>query len=333
MPTWPCGSRRVGGRSRARVRIACAVALLAFATATPAALAGGVPVQLAAAGDKIWTCSDAGLVVLDAGTGLILRHPRVGSSYPLQVALAGGAAWVAGVENRFVAGALSRVELASGHSSVVLRSRRGPVFAVAASGGRVWALVGPTSHARVVQIDAHSGRRIGLVHGASEPAAVAADRSGIWIVDASGWLLHARQSDRRAGRVLRVPLGSRGAPVVALGLGDAWVSDGNTLVRVDERTNRPLARISVRGLPLAMAAGDGAVWALLLQRSKQHDRMWLARVSTMTDTVNASVRVSTSASSLAVGTGGVWVGVSGFSPRVLRVEPRTRTVRLLARLG
>src|SRR5438094_929689 len=134
------------------------------------------------------------------------RLIQVGSSYPLQVALAGGAAWVAGVENRFVAGALSRVELASGHSSVVLRSRRGPVFAVAASGGRVWALVGPTSHARVVQIDAHSGRRIGLVHGASEPAAVAADRSGIWIVDASGWLLHARQSDRRAGRVLRVPL-------------------------------------------------------------------------------------------------------------------------------
>src|SRR5437764_8560859 len=148
MPTSPSGSRRVAGHSRSRVRFACAVALLAVATATPAALAGGVRVQLAAVGDKIWTCSDAGLVVLDARTGLILRHPRVGSSYPLQVALAGGAAWVAGVENRFVAAALSRGKLASGHSSVVLRSRRGPVFAVAGRCGRVWALVGPISHAR-----------------------------------------------------------------------------------------------------------------------------------------------------------------------------------------
>jgi hypothetical protein len=316
-----------------RVLIACAVRLLAFASATPVALAGGVPVQLAAAAGEIWTCSDAGLVVLDVRTGRILRHPTVGSSYPLQVALARGVAWIAGVENGFVAGALSRVDLATGRSSVVLRSRRAPVFAVAASGGRVWALVGPTSHARVVQIDAHSGRRIGLVHGVSEPAAVAADRSGIWIVDATGWLLHARPSDRRASRVLRVPPGSRAALVVALGLGSAWVSDSNTLVRVDERTNRPLARIGMRGLPLAVAAGDGAVWALLLERSKQHDRMWLARVGTMTNTVDANIRVSTSASSVGVGAGGVWVGVSGFSPRVLRVNVRTLAVRLLARLG
>lgn len=324
---------RLSARSRRRSwGIVIAVVLIGLAVAR-AAVAGGVPAQLAAGSGALWTCSDAGLIELDVRTGRVLSRPRVGASFPLQVALGSGAAWVAGVENGYIAGALTRINVASGQATTRLRLRTGPVFGVAAGGGSVWALVGPTSHAKVVRVDPGSGRRIGVVRGATQPSSLAADASGVWIADASGWLLHARPGGGQAKRVLAVPSRSIAPPAVAVGLGSAWASNGKSLVRIDELTNKPVARIRLPAVPTAVAAGDGSVWAILLQPPNQY---WLVRVNGNTNRVADRVRIPTASSSVAVWLGGVWLGLSGTSsgaaPRVLRVDPRTLKLRPFARL-
>lgn len=312
-------------------------AVLAFTAvslvAAQPAVASGVPAQVAAGGGALWTCSNAGLTELDARTGRVLSQPRVGASFPLQVALGSGAAWVAGVENGFTAGALTRIDLASGRQATRLRLRTGPVFAVAAGGGAVWALVGSTSHAQVARVNPRSGRKFGVVRGATQPSSLAADASGVWIADASGWLLHARPGAGRAVRVLSVPSRSVAPPAVALGLGSAWASDGKSLVRIDEVTNKEVARIRLPAVPTAVAVGQGVVWAILYRPPEQYT---LVRVNASTNRVTARTRIPTASSSVAVGAGGVWLGLSGTSsgaaPRVLRVDPRTLELRLLARL-
>ena len=276
--------------------------------------------QLAAGSGAIWTCSGAGVIELDARSGDVLLHTNDGSDYPLQVALGSGAAWVAHVAGGYTEGGLTRFDLATGRATTRLRLGTGPVFGVAAGSGHVWALVGPTEHAEVARVDPRTGRRIGVVRGADRPTSITADSSGLWIATASGWLLHG------AKKVVQLP--AHTAPLaVALGSGSAWAAGDGIVVRVDARTNRPLARLRVPGIPVAAAAGSRALW-LLVQR--RHG--WLVRVNTTTDRVDGQARVPTPTTSIAVGAGGLWLGTAERIPRVMRVDPRTLQLRLFARL-
>jgi hypothetical protein len=306
-------------------------AIFAFAAA-PAA-GGGETIQLAAGGRAVWTCSSDGVIELDARTGRVLSRRYVGSDYPLQVALGSGAAWVAHVAGGYTAGGLTRIDLKTGRATTRLRLSSGPVFAVAAGAGRVWALVGPTRNPQIARVDPRSGRRIGLVRGSFQATSLAADRSGLWIATGTGWLLHARPWSARASRVLRVPPRSAGGllgpPTLALDSGSAWISGGATVVRVDERTHKALARIRLPALPGAAAVGDGTIWALV---SDRFNRTWLVRVNTGTNRVTGERRIPASATSVTVGAGGVWLGLTGTFNRVLRVNPRTLKLHLLARL-
>jgi YVTN family beta-propeller protein len=56
----------------------------------------------------------------------------------------------------------------------------------------------------------------------------------------------------------------RGASGVAVGAGAVWVAcslDG-TVARIDPRTNRVAATISVPGHPRDVAVGEGSVWTV-----------------------------------------------------------------------
>ena len=282
--------------------------------------------QLAAGRGAIWTCSSAGVVELDARTGNVVRHAYVGSDYPLQVALGGGAAWVAHVSGGYTAGGLTRFDLATGRATTRLRSKTAPVFGVAAGAGRVWALTGPTANAEVTRVDSRTGRRTGVVRGVLGPTSLAADSSGLWIATAHGWLLHAGAGSQRPRKVVRLP--AHTAPLaLALGSGSAWVAGDGTVVRVDERTNRATARLRVAGIPVAAAVGRRALWLLLLRHQG-----WLVRVSTRTDRVDAEMRVPSPSTSIAVGAGGVWLATAERIPRVIRVDPKTLELRVFARL-
>src|ERR687888_2705371 len=102
----------------------------------PAAYAGGDFVDLAV-GARVWFVGSGGVRALDARTGRTLSTPQlVGAAYPLSVALAGGAAWGASVENGYVWGTLSRIDLRTGEVRVVWRRRESSVQYVAAGAGR-----------------------------------------------------------------------------------------------------------------------------------------------------------------------------------------------------
>ena len=297
----------------------CGLAISPVATADE-------PTQLAAGSGAIWTCSNAGVIELDARTGNVLRHAYVGSDYPLQVALGSGAAWVAHVSDGYTSGGLTRFDLTTGRATTRLRSRTAPVFGVAAGPRRVWALTGPTANAEVARVDPLAGRRIGVVRGAESPTSLSADNSGLWVATARGWLLHAGAGSSRARKVVR--LSAHKAPlVVALGERSAWVAGDGTVVRVDERTNRPVARLRVAGIPVAAAAGRRALWLLVLR-----DQPWLVRVNTMSERVDAQRRVPSASRSVAVGAGDVWLATAERIPRVIRVDPKTLELHVFAEL-
>src|SRR6266566_8243623 len=98
------------------------LALCSILLASGAARAGGSFVDLAVGSSRVWFVGEPGVRELDARTGRTLSKPRlVGAAYPLSVALAGGAAWVASVENGYVWGTLSRIDIRTGKVRVVWR--------------------------------------------------------------------------------------------------------------------------------------------------------------------------------------------------------------------
>src|SRR5918912_1058229 len=145
----------------------------------PPARAGGDFTDLAVGG-RVWFVGSGGVRSLDAGTGRTLSRPQlVGPAYPLSVALAGGAAWIASVENGYVWGTLSRIDLRTGKVRVVWRRRDSSVQYVAAGAGSVWTLIGSGKEMRVARFTL-TGR---LLRVWRMPAAgrIAADEEGCWI--------------------------------------------------------------------------------------------------------------------------------------------------------
>src|SRR5437870_7595777 len=103
----------------------------------------------------------------------------IGAAYPLSVALAGGAAWVASVENGYVWGTLSRIDERTGKVRVVWRRRGSSVQYVAAGAGSVWALIGSRTGSRIARFTLQ-GRLLRVLRIAAA-GRMAADRLGCWI--------------------------------------------------------------------------------------------------------------------------------------------------------
>jgi hypothetical protein len=310
------GIRRIGSLLAASL-----VAVLAAGGAG----AGGIQLELLGAGRSLWVVNGSQVLRVDASDGRVLARPRVGGSYPLELALGGGAVWVSSVENGFVAGALSRIDLATGRVTTALRVRDGIVGDVAFAGGSAWALVGPTDSARLVRVDAATGRRVASLRAGRSPAWMAADESSVWVSDPARALLRV---DPRTGRV-RTVLRSSGVGPVTAGFGDAWVEDRHTLARVGGRTGRVIARVPLAASVLSLAAGPHAVWALVHDRR----RAALVRIDPRSNRITARQVLSGSPTAVAVAAGGVWVGALRPAVRLLRIDTGTLRVRATVALS
>src|SRR5713101_7825762 len=143
MTTRACSSRTGAVSLRRRSCRAALLLLVAVLLAPAAARAGGDFVDLAVGSSRVWFVGGAGVRELDARTGRTISTPRlVGVPYPLSVTLAGGAAWVASVENGYVWGTLSRIDLRTRRPRVIWRKYKSSVQYVAAGSGGIWALIG-----------------------------------------------------------------------------------------------------------------------------------------------------------------------------------------------
>lgn len=297
---------------------ALALALLVLA---PPARAGGDFVDLAVADGSAWFVGSFGVRQLDARTGATVSAPALApASYPLSVAVAGGAVWVASVANGFVAGKLTRIDPATGRTRVVLREPPGSVQAVAAGAGGVYALLGVPGGNVVVRLSP-AGRVTGR-WAIVDAGRIAADSSGCW-VSASHRLLHV---DRR-GRVRVVLDTSLGD--VATGGGAVWLPLARSILRIDERTGvvRGIAtgRLRLGGFQHDIAVGDGALWTLDTFAPS------LQRRSLRTGRVERSVGLPDIPDAVVPTARGVWVGIA-LSHQALRFDARTLRRTLTVRV-
>ncbi|MGH3002646.1 MAG: hypothetical protein ACRDM1_08320 [Gaiellaceae bacterium] len=314
-----------------RARTVLLVLLASLAT-SPAALAGGDFVDLAADGSHVWFVGEPGVRELDASTGRTLSAPNVVAPYPLSVALASGAAWIAGVENGFVEGTLSRIDLHTGKVRVVWRTPAGSVQYVAAGAGSVWALIGRAGGAEIARFRP-DGRLDGVwkVPGAGR---MAADGTGCWI-STSTRLLHI-DAGGRLHRVLQARLGD-----VATGAGAVWLPRATSVLRIDERSGavRTLltGRLELGGFQHDVAAGAGALWAL---DDSARSHSVLRRFDLETGRGTGSVSVPGIADAVVATRRIVWVATVIAPPSsvaigfdLIRIDPRTLHRTLLVRVA
>jgi hypothetical protein len=300
-----------------RLGAVCALMLVL----APAARAGGDFVDLARGGGTLWFVGSFGVRAIDARTGAVTASTTVGSSYPLSVAVAGGAVWVAGVENGFVDGTLTRIDLRTHTRRVVLHVARGSVQYAAAGAGGVYALVVERARTRVVLVGTAGGlRRVWVIPDAGR---IAADGSGCWVSTGSA-LIHL---EPRGGRriVLDAPLGD-----VVTGAAAVWLPGATTVTRIDERTGATrvlhTGPLHTGGFQHDVAVGAGALWTLdalrpALQRRDLASGRLLATAA-LPDIPDAVVPTPR----------GVWVGIA-ISHEVLELDPHTLRVEKRVEAG
>jgi hypothetical protein len=291
--------------------------------AAPLALAGGDFVDLAAGSARVWFVGEPGVRELDAATGRVVASPQlVGAPYPLSVALDGGAAWVASVENGYVWGTLTRIDTRTGRTRVLWRKPDSSVQYVAAGAGGVWALIGSAGTTRVA-LFALTGR---LARSWNIPDAgrMTADASGCWI-STTRWLLHIDTAGQ-IHRVLRAQLGD-----VSSGAGAVWLPQAASVLRVDEHTGRThtlhTGRLQLGGFQHDSAAGDGALWALD-HGNRSHTR--LERFNLDTGRSSGGLDMPDIAGALVVKPNAIWIVTVIAPPNkpaigydIIRVNPRT----------
>jgi hypothetical protein len=301
--------------------------------AAASARAGGDFVDLAIGHGRVWFTGPFGVRSLDAHSGRTRSMPRlVGAPYPLSVAMAGGAAWIASVENGYVWGTLSRIDERTGGVRVVWRKRGSSVQYVAAGAGSVWALIGSRRGARIARFTT-AGRllRIWRIPVAGR---MAADSAGCW-VSTGRWLLRIDPAGH-VHRIVRAPLGD-----VATGDGAVWLPRAGSVLRVDERTGRRsilrTGRLGLGGFQHDLAVGRDALWAL---SSSGRTRSTLVRFDPSRGRRTGSVSVRGIGDAVVARPNGVWVatvvapgGKSATDIAVARFDPRTLRRTLLVHLG
>lgn len=211
---------------------------------------------------------------------------------------------------------------------------------VAVGEGFVWVLDGA---AGVQRIDSSTGRPSGDPVAVSDPNGIAVGAGAVWVTS-------------RAGRsVTRIDAATlRRDPPIKVGVGPAdivfadgglWVAeaDAGSLRRIDARTreiSKPL-RLA-RGQVLALAAGDGALFAAV-SRNELNDDIQLVRIDPRAAKVTgAPVPVTGGVPlRLAAGSGSVWLTDVGSSlpgsparaPALVRVDHGRGSVRSVVEMA
>jgi hypothetical protein len=308
------------------------LAAIVVLVGAPLARAGGDFVDLAVGSARVWFVGEPGVHALDARNGHTLAAPQlVGAPYPLSVTLAGGAAWVASVENGYVWGTLSRIATDTGTVRVVWRRPDSSVQYVAAGAGGVWALIGSAGSTEVARFTL-AGH---LAHLWKLPGAgrMAADASGCWI-SSTGWLLHI-DTGGRLHHVLHAPLGD-----VATGAGAAWLPRSTSVLHIDEHTGnvRTLVTGPLRlgGFQHDLAVGTNALWAL---NDAGRSHTTVDRYDLRNGRKTGSITVPGIADALIAKPDAVWVATVIAPPAkpatgydIIRLDPHTLRRTLLVHL-
>ena len=236
---------------------------------------GGIPSNMAAAGDDVWILDSC-----NSNTNPALRRYEHGS--PLNI---------------------EEITLppASGAGEVVQKVGCG----LAASPTSAWAgLTAPTS---IVRTTVDPGLNIAEsdtpIRLPGQPNAIGLGEGAVWVVDYPDDVVY--RVDAENGKVVTtIPVGD-GPIAIAVGLGAVWVANQNdgSVSRIDPRTNSVVKAISVGSLPNSVAVGAGAVWA-----ANAGDGT-ISRIDTETNGISSTISVGHRPQGIAFTSDLIWVTV------------------------
>jgi YVTN family beta-propeller protein len=166
----------------------------------------------------------------------------------------------------------------------------------------------------VTVVNREDGSTNPIAVGGGQPTALSLDQGHLWVLSSfsNGSLV---QIDTGENRVVggTIELGS-GASDVAAGDGSVWVTNSfkKELVRIDERVGtKPDDAYALSIEPVAVAVGGGSVWVA--------GGKTLVRIDPATGEPQKSITLSSDATDLAYGAGGIWV-LHSADDKVTRVR-------------
>lgn len=306
--------------------LAALIAAVAGSDATARPAKGEGPTAIAAGFGSIWVGTGAGAVIrIDARTGRVQRIFR-GGGFVHALAKGFGSIWVLqdrvvrieprqeGVHVLPETGSATTFNLAVGEGAVWVaddgrdvvdridprRTRRvasiripGRAFGLAAGDGLVLVVsvptagpvTGPAGGRRFLRRIEPATNRVSapLVRLACDPG-IAITPETLWTTDPCAGTLAQRDPRTLVVRAVR-RIGRWRTPV--MGFGSLWLIGSDSVLRIDPRTLRVIARIRAGGTTAAV--GEGALWLLRYLRTDAAIR----RIDPRTNRVSATIRVPT----------------------------------------
>jgi DNA-binding beta-propeller fold protein YncE len=266
------------------------------------------PTSLGFGSGGLWVTRDDGrLSFVDPRSNQVKRTTRTGR-FPVGVAFAGDAVWIANSEDDTV----SRFDARTGRRAQTVRVGDAPSD-LAVGARAVWVANGLDD--TVTRLDARTGRVQAVLHVGEPPLGVrtiAAGPDGVWVTGRDVLVRIDPRSNRIVGRLA---LDSPSGP--ALTHDGLWIAseDGRTVTRLDRRSGRRQAVVRVGSNPTFVAADDRFAWVL------NNGEGTVTQIDALTNRVVGTIPVGGPAFQLVVGAGAVWV--QGYGGRaVVRIDPR-----------
>ncbi len=265
---------------------------------------GNTPSDIAVGAGAVWTLSanEETLSKIDPVSGRVVRVVAVGAAGG--VAVGDGSVWVtSGALGQPLSvlridpdsGLVTRAIAVSPHGAEPL-----PASSIAVGSGGVWA----SGSGVLARIDGRSGRVVER-RAVSYDGPVALGADAVWVAESLGRRPDAvgRFDARRQRPPVIIPLPFHPGDL-AFGKGSVWVANasGDTVWRVDARTNTLARSISVGNLATGVAYGQGSVWVASGDGT-------VSRIDPQSDRVTATIDVGGTPFRIAVGEGRVWVTV------------------------
>ena len=296
-------------------------------------LAAVIPVPGAAsmtvADGMLWVRKGAGTVVRVAPTtnrvvGKPLRVPADAEA----IAVADGALWVARVAPGDLGtphtDAVTRVDLASGHTGATIPVRRAPLD-LAATPGAVWVTNSGAGGDRVARINPTTNRVAGRpVRIGASPQSLAVGGGSLWVANHDERTV--ARIDLASGRLVAdIPVPSE-PHRVAYGAGAVWVGNwhDNSVSRIDPATNRLVGSPIPIGAHHAgnLVVGAGSVWVTSDYRvDAAPEDVVVVRIDPQANRAVETIAVGGHPIDVAAAGGAVWVSVANPG-RLLRIAGR-----------
>jgi DNA-binding SARP family transcriptional activator len=276
----------------------------------------GWPNAITASGGFVWVAvtGDDRVRQIDPVSRLALNSFR--ATTPLDLGARNGVVWIAN-GNSFDGpdppggGTVERFDL---ETRKLVQTRVGPAVAgnaeqtVIATGDEgTW--VGNTDAARVVRLDARTGRITAKVPETIQVAGIAVGLGSVWAADPVNNVV-VRIDPLTARVVARVPVAD-GPRRLTVGERAVWVVGdfpNSGVWRIDPKTNRAVAHVSVPARANWVAVGEGSVW--VTSNTPGHAGPGsLTRIDPESNTVGATIDLGYSPEGVVVANGLVWVVV------------------------